>query len=159
MEKFKFLRRGDEVSRYNRAKSLLKEITFPTLRQKIEKEIHDFELKSQMIDFFVNNPNLKERKNNSGETEYVLPMRFVRLKGNKYEVFDGEITCPAKPYKENYVESWRNRGADYHSLYVKDGSGENGFWLCNDATWEQIQNQDKLDEWCNQKNLLLKNYF
>ena len=53
MGKFKFLRRGEEVSRYNRAKSLLKEITFPTLRQKIEKEIHDFELKSQMIDFLT----------------------------------------------------------------------------------------------------------
>lgn len=159
MEKFKFLRRGDEISRYNRAKSLLKEITFPALRQKIEKEVHDYELKTQIIDFFVNNPNLETHKNYLGETEYVLPMRFVRLKGNKYEVFNGKITCPAKPYKENYVESWRNRGADYHNLYIEDGSDENGFWLCNDATWEQIQNQDKLDEWCNQKNLLLKNYF
>ena len=120
MEKFKFLRRGEEISRYNRAKSLLKEITFPALRQKIEKEVHDYELKSQMIEFFVNNPNLEKRKDNSGETEYVLPMRFVRLKGNKYEVFSGKITCPAKPYKENYVESWRNRGADYHNLYIEE---------------------------------------
>ena len=159
MEKFKFLRRGEEITRYNRAKKLLGETTFASIRQKLEKEIHDYELKSKIIEFFANHPKLETRKNNSGNMEYVLPMRFVRLKSNKYEVYDGEITCPAKPYKENYADSWRNIGADYHSLYINDGSGENGFWLCNDSTWEQIQNQDNIEKYCNEKNLLLKNYF
>ena len=158
MEHFKYIRRKCEVERYNRAKKLMENVTIPVLRAKLEKEIADFETKSKIIELFVSHPNLEKRVRKDGKAEYVLPMRFVTLVGNKYEIVSGTIKC-GPPWKENYVEEWRNIGTEHHSLYIDNKSNENGFWLCTEETLEQMLNQDGLEEMCRQANLLLKNYF
>ena len=158
MAKFKFLRRQCDVERYKRAKKLLEVVTFPTLRKRLEKEIADYETESRIIELFVNHPDLQEERMKDGRLFYVLPMRFVSLQGERYEIVDGEISCgPA--HRENYVESWRNVGTEYHSLYVDNKTSDNGYWLLTESTLEQIENQDKLEEICKQLNLMKKNYF
>ena len=147
MAKFKFIRRQCEVECYNRAKKLLESITIPTLRARLEKVIAEYETKSKIIELFENHPNLEERTRKDGEKEYVLPMRFVSLVNDKYQIVEGKISCgPA--HRENYVESWRNIGTEHHSLYVdyQSDRSQNGYWLCNEDTLEQMLSQDTLEE-------------
>lgn len=143
---------------YERAKKLLEVVTFPTLRKRLEREITDYETESRIIELFVNHPDLQEEQTKDGRTRYVLPMRFVSLQGERYEIVDGKISCgPA--CRENYVESWRNIGTEHHGLYVDNKTTDNGYWLLTENTLEQIENQDKLEEICKQLNLMKKNYF
>ena len=93
MEKFNFRRRKCEVERYNRAKKLLNEITIQSLRAILEKEIAEYETKSEIINLFVNNPNLREEKDTDGTAKYTLPMRFVSFIDEKYQVVDGNIVA------------------------------------------------------------------
>lgn len=161
MEKFKFIRRKSSVERYNKAKKLLESVTFPLLVNRLQEEIAYYDLESKLIDLFVNHPNLEVVKNESarGGVFYSLDVKLIARSDGKYYVKPSTMTCQL--VRENYVESWRNIGADYHWISVVSSHGAIDYWYKDKLPFlvSQLENQDILEKMCEELNFMSKNYF
>lgn len=158
---FKFRRRKSDVERYERAKKVLSLVTFDVAKKDLQKEIDGYETRSKIISYFVNHPNLqtiKSDKVKSGEY-YTLDIKLIARNEDKYYVKDAKMHCQL--IGENYVEQWRNVGADYHSINIPTGTGKLNYWFhqYDDFLLEQLLNQDKLEDMCKELNIMSKNYF
>ena len=163
MERFKFRRRKSNVERYNRAKKLLESVTFPLLVNRLQEEIAYYDLESKLIDLFVNHPNLEvvNKESARGGVYYSLDINLIsrNIKDGEYIVKPSRITCSL--VRENYLESWRNIGADYHWISVVSSHGSIDYWHKDKLSFliSQLENQDKLEKMCEELNLMSKNYF
>lgn len=163
MAKFRFIRRKCDVERYNRAKKVLENVTFPLFEQRLQQTITHFELESKLIELFINHPNLEivNDSNAKGGVIYTLNVNLIakdRNNGNHF-VKPSKMSC--RLVGENYTDRRLNIGADYHYISVVSSHGGFDYWHSDMLPFlvSQLENQDKLEEMCEQLNLMEKNWF
>ena len=163
MAKFRFIRRKCDVERYNRAKKVLESVTFPLFEQRLQRVISFFELESKFIELFINHPDLEvvENKDAKGGVVYTLNINLIakdRNNGNHF-VKPSKLSCQL--VGENYADRRLNIGADYHFIHVASSLGGFDYWHSDMLPFlvSQLENQDKLEEMCEQLNLMEKNWF
>ena len=156
-----FKRRKSDTKRYERALSILDKVTFEPMRSVIESEIKAYDTESQLISLFVNNPNTIEvdYKGSKNGKAYELPIKVIAKYDNGFKVI--EVKLVSFIVGENYVEEWRNVNNDYSVLRIPNNTGRIDYFYpkYRPLLLSQLQNQDKLEEMCDQLNLMDKNYF
>lgn len=164
MANFNFIRRKSETERYERAKKLLTNIKNDFLRNDLQKkEIELYEIQTKIIQFFVNHPKLQiiDNANSKGGKEYKLTLKLIAQKSDDTYYVKDNVVMSCCLVGENYVNPRYNIGADYHSLSVISPCGKINYWQqgWSEFLWYQLQHQDKLDDICQELNLMNKNYF
>lgn len=162
MNKFTFRRRKSDIERFERAKKVISNLTNPLLIQTVQKVIDNYNTNSEIINIFVNHPNLQvtDNKNSKDGKMFSLEvMLIVQDTNGKYYPKQTKLTCQL--VGENYSDKRLNIGKDYHYIHIATNLRTIDYW--NDKYKPflliQLKNQNQLEEICNQLNYMGENYF
>lgn len=154
----KFIRRKCDVERYERAKEICKKISDKFLVSSMQQVIDEFDMQSALIDYFTSKVSSLPSTTDSEEVR--LPIKLiVEGEDRLYQIVDAELQC--RLVGDNYVEEWRNIGAEYHNLRVnmRRYDFHYDFATTKPFLLYQLQNQERLEQICKEMNILVKAYF